>query len=409
MGSPLSRRTTDVVARLAPLVDFFTQSAFARRGDAPGACVFVAGDPQELALPGFVEALQRWVVPRSPQWYAYTLSQRSAQEAVAAGLRERLGLAFEPDDIVLTNGAFAGLAMVLALIADPGDEVIFNSPPWFFYEAMIAWGGAVPVRVRVRPDDFDLDLDAIGAALTPRTRAIIINTPNNPTGRIYPLETLQALAARLEDTSRRNGRTVYLISDEAYSRILYDGRRHHSPAQAYANTFVVYTYGKTLLTPGQRIGCVALPPAMSDRVALREMLLPVQHLMGYLYPNALLQHALPDLERLSVDLNRLQRRRDRMVGALRAMGYSLHVPEATFYLLPRSPVPDDQAFAERLARDDVFVLPGTVVEMPGYFRISLTANDDMVERALPVFAAALAESQPSPAAPPRPASSVDAC
>src|SRR5262249_12384139 len=223
---------------------------------------------------------------------------------------------------------------------------IFVSPPWFFYEALISARGARPVRVKMDPATFDLDLAAIAAAITERTRAILVNSPNNPTGKIYPPETLAGLARVLTEASSRIGHTIYLLSDEAYSRIIYDGRQFHSPSTYYPNTFVLYTYGKTLLTPGQRLGYIALPPAVPERELLRPAVLTSQIVTGYAFPNALLQHALPDLERLSIDVAQLQRRRDRMVAALHEIGYNLHSPEATFYLLPRAPLADDEAFIE---------------------------------------------------------------
>jgi len=229
---------------------------------------------------------------------------------------------------------------------------------------------------------FDLDLDALAAAITSRTRAIIVNSPNNPTGRIYPPAILTALSQLLTEASERNGRPIYLLSDEAYRRILYDGNDYHSPSEFYPNTFAVYTYGKTLLTPGQRLGYIALTPTMPDREDIRSGLFVAQLMTGYAFPNALLQHALPDLEQLSIDIPHLQRKRDTMVAALREMGYSVHVPEGTFYLLPRSPLADDLAFIELLAKHDIFCLPGMVVEMPGYFRISLTVPDDRLSEAV---------------------------
>jgi aspartate aminotransferase len=230
---------------------------------------------------------------------------------------------------------------------------------------------------------------AIKAAIGPRTRAIIINSPHNPTGKIYSHATLEGLAGLLTHASAHIGHPIALISDEAYSRIIFDGRAYPSPTAFYPHTFLIYTYGKTLLTPGQRIGYIALPPTMPGREQLRTALFVSQLVTGYAFPNALLQHALRDLEQLSIDIDHLQRKRDRMVAALRDIGYDLHVPEGTFYLLPRSPLADDLAFIELLAEQDIFCLPGTVVELPGYFRISLTANDAMIEQALPGFATAL--------------------
>ena len=368
-----------------PFFQFFTASTYARRHMEPGAADFAVGNPHEMPLQRFVEALQGATVPHNKDWYAYKLNERPSQEVVAASLRELRKLPYEPDDILMTNGAFAALSVLLNTLADPGDEVIFNSPPWFFYEGLIAAIGAVPVRVKVNADTFDLDIDAIAAAITPKTKAIIVNSPNNPTGKIYPPETLQRLADLLTQVEQRTGKIIYLISDEAYSRILFDGVTYHSPTGFYPNTFLVYTYGKTLLTPGQRLGYIAVHPQMRERETFRVALFSGQLIVGYAFPNALLQHALPQLETLSIDIEHLQEKRDRMIAALRDIGYQVHVPQGTFYLLPRAPIEDDTAFIELLAEDDVFCLPGTIVEMPGYFRISLTANDDMIDRALPGF------------------------
>jgi aspartate aminotransferase len=332
-------------------------------------------------------------MPQHDAWFAYQLSEPASQEIVAESLRKRLGIPFVATDVSMTNGAFAGLSTTMRAVVDPGDEVIYNLPPWFFYETLIRGAGAQPVAVAVRPDDFDLDVDAIAAAITPRTRGIIVNSPNNPTGRIYPESTLLALAEILTDASERNGRPLFLFSDEAYNRIVFSGARFISPVEFYPYSFLIYTYGKTLLTPGQRLGYVALPPNMPERESMRNAILMAQVTTGYAFPNALLQHALADIEPLSIDVAHLERKRDHMVSALRSYGYDLHSPEGTFYLLPRSPIPDDMAFTERLADREVFVLPGSLAEIPGYFRISLTATDDMIDRALPVFEACANEAR----------------
>ena len=288
----------------------------------------------------------------------------------------------------MTTGAFGALAAAFRAVADPGDEIIYVSPPWFFYDPMIRFAGADPIRVDAVAPEFDLPVDAISAAITSRTRAIIVNSPNNPTGRIYPASALEELATVLTEASARAGRPIYLISDEAYSRILFDGNAYVSPTAFYDHSFLVYTFGKSLLAPGERLGYLALAPGMPDKGQVRGAVFLSQIAAGFTFPNAVLQFGVGDLEELTIDIGHLQRKRDRMVPALRDMGYEVHVPEATFYLLPRSPIPDDMAFTEVLAQRDVFVLPGTLVELPGYFRISLTASDEMIDRALPVFAAA---------------------
>ncbi|HXF72399.1 MAG TPA: aminotransferase class I/II-fold pyridoxal phosphate-dependent enzyme, partial [Actinomycetota bacterium] len=296
---------------------------------------------------------------------------------------------FEAEDVAMTNGNFAGLSAVLRTVADPGDAIVYISPPWFFYEPLIVAAGMRPVRVRVEPPAFDLDVDAVAAAVGPDVRAVIVNSPHNPTGRIYPEGTLDDLAAALRDASERQGRPVYLVSDEAYNRIVFDGRTFPTPVARYPFSFLLYTYAKTLRSPGTRLGYVAMPPEMPGREGLREALLLAQIATGWAFPSSIFQHAVPELERIDAGIAALERRRDRLCAALRDQGYELLVPEGTFYVLVRSPDPDDRAFCRALAAEDVWVLPGAYFELPGYFRISLTANDGMVEYAIPRFDAAI--------------------
>lgn len=391
MNQPTSKHIQSLLHASAPIIRFATSALFMENVGKPGLNDFAFGNPHDMPVPGFAEALARWSVPQNKDWFAYKMNEPAAQKIVAESLRAWRGISVGAQDIFLTNGAFAALSVALGAILDPGDEVIFNSPPWFFYKALIESQHATAVRVPVDRETFDLDLAAIDAAITERTRALLVNSPNNPTGKIYSAETLRALAEILVRHSSKNGRTIYLLSDEAYSRIIYDGRAYPSPTDFYADSFLIYTYGKTLLTPGQRIGYIALPPGMSSetRRALNPALFTSQLLTGYAFPNALLLHALNDLEKLSIDIEHLQFKRDWLVRELQALGYSVHSPEGTFYLLPRSPIADDWAFAEKLVAHKVLVLPGEIVEMPGYFRISLTANDAMIERALAGFAVAL--------------------
>jgi aspartate aminotransferase len=387
----IPNRFNALLKATAPFMRFFNESAWSRLPDPrpSGICDFAVGNPQDMPLEGFVETLQRWSRPQNKNWFPYKMNEPLPRQVVAESLRKSHGLTFETEDIFLTNGSFAGLTVALTAVVEPGEEVIFISPPWFFYEAIILHVGGKPVRVKVAPRTYDLDLEAIEREIHSNTRAIIINTPNNPTGKIYPQEILRGLADLLERANRNRPRPIYILADEAYRRIVFDGRDFHSPASYYAHTLVSYTYGKTLLAPGQRIGYVALRPDMPHRGQLRDAFFLSQLMVGYAFPNALLQHGLGDLENLSIDIPRLQRKRDHLVGALKEMGYSVRSPEGTFYLLPSSPREDDVAFTDLLAEDGIYVLPGEVVEMPGTFRISLTANEDMIERSLPVFARAM--------------------
>lgn len=389
--SDLPQINHDLADAAAGFLRFFTSSTWATRTE-PGAD-FVAGNPQELPLQAFTDAVGSHLAPQDKDWFAYKQSEAIASQAAAAGLRARSGIPFADEDVQMTTGAFAGLFLTMRTVVSPGEEVLYLTPPWFFYESMVLACGAIPVKVPLPPPSFDLPLGAIAAAITPKTRAVIVNTPHNPTGRIFPEEDLRALADLLTAASAEHGHTIWLISDEAYNRIVYPPNTHVTPAGLYPSTFLVYTYGKQLLTPGQRIGYVALPPTMPDREQVRQALFLQTVVNGFMFPNALMQYAVPEIDDLTIDLEALLRKRDRMVKGLRDAGYDLHVPEGTFYLLPKSPIADDWAFTERLAREQVYVLPGEIVELPGYFRVSVTASNVMIDQALPVFARALEETQ----------------
>jgi aspartate aminotransferase len=325
-------RVAAIAAALRPVRSYLDMRDELRR--EPGVSDFVLGDPQEMPLPGFVDAIRRHAEPQDKDWFAYKRSVPEARCVVAKALREWRGLPFEPEDIALTPGAFGALEVAFRAFLDPGDEVVFSLPPWFLYEPMLLAVDAVPVKVRVRAEDNNLDIAAIGSVIGPRTRAVIVNTSRrraarrNPTGRIYPPDTLAALSEMLTVASDRWGRTIWLISDEPYARLVFSDSEFHSPSEFYPHALISYSYGKVPLTPGERIGWLALSPSIPNRQPL-----------------------------------------------------CVHSPD-----------PDDVAFCQRLADQKVLVLPGTICEAPGHFRISLTASNDMIDRAIPAFRAAGVES-----------------
>jgi aspartate aminotransferase len=396
-AAPATSAVSHRAAQLASIpsfqrVDAYLRASSSRQKGQSGGCDFTFGNPHQMPADRYVKTLRDALTPQNDQWFAYQTNGEAAREAAAQSLQRLLDVPFRPEDIYLTTGGFAAIALALKTVADPGDEVIYSLPPWFLYEPLILEAGLVPVKVKINTTTFDLDLDAIEAAITGRTRVLIVNSPNNPTGRIYPPDLLRRLADLLEAASARNGRRIYVVSDEAYNRIVFDGLRFHSPVEFYAHTLLAYSYGKTHLSPGQRVGYLALPPTMPNRDGMEPAITGLQVAMGWVYPNALLQHALPELEQFSIDVGQLERRRDRFIDALGGMGYRVWRSEGTFYLYVPSPIPDDEAFTESLARRDVFVFPGVLFETPGFFRVSLTANEDMIERSLPAFEAAMKES-----------------
>lgn len=382
--SPISQNLDAVQAASRPFVEFLMGSRWSRRMGIEGICDFVVGTPHDLPMPEYVEAIRKASIPQNSSWFGYKVNEPNARVVATENLRQRINIPFESEDLFLTNGASSAIIITLNAILNPDDEVIFLSPPWFFYESMIAFVRGKPVRVKVNLETFDLDIEAIADAITAKTRAIFINSPNNPTGKIYPPETLKKLAEVLTNASEKFGQTIYLISDESYNRILFDGNKFSSPTEFYPNSILIYSYAKALLTPGQRLGYLAISPNMFEKEKIRFAIQTAQFNI-YGFPDTVHLYALPELEPLCIDLNQLQNRRDLLMNSLRKMGYELHQPEGSWYLLPKTPIPNDLEFTEKLAEKDVFVLPGSVIELSGYIRISLTANDEMVSKSLSVF------------------------
>ena len=387
--NPLSRRVAAADRAFGVVKDFYFHSRYGERRGDPGIADFTFGNPHEMPLEGLVAAIREGAVPHNKDWFAYKSNEEAPQAFLAAAVGRELGLAFEPPDIALTAGAFAAISVAFRLLLDAGDEAIFSEPAWFCYEPMLLAADAVPRKLALKKPKFDLDLEALDAAIGPRTRLVIVTTPHNPTGRIYAREALAALAERLERASQRIGRRVFLLSDEPYRRLRFDGRGFVSPAAVYPWTLVSYSYGKVLLAPGQRLGYLAISPLMpaAERQALRDAMFPTQMALGWCFPNAVMQNAVPQLEQLSIDVQALARRRDVLSEALAKAGHAVLPPEGTFYLWVKWAAGDPERQWNTLADRGVFVMPGSMMNAPDYFRISLTASDEMVARALPAFAA----------------------
>jgi aspartate aminotransferase len=384
----VSNRARAATGSFEPIRQFYFHSRYAERRSEPDICDFTFGNPHEMPLSGLVEAIRHHAVPHNKDWFAYKASEPEPQAFLAERLMQELSLPFEPDDIALTNGAFAAITVAFRLLLDAGEEAIFSTPAWFCYEPMLLAADAVPRKVGLNGDQFDLDLSAIEEAITQQTRMVIINTPHNPTGRIYSRNQLVELADLLNRASERIGRRIFVLADEPYRRIRFDGRAFVSPAAVYPWTLISYSYGKVLLAPGQRLGYLALSPLMpgADKQALQDSLVATQMALGWCFPNAVMQYSVPDLEGLSIDMPALSAKRARMTEGLERAGYEVLRPEGTFYLFCKYPGGNANRFWDALADRDVFVMPGRVMDVPDHFRISLTASEPMIERSLPVFA-----------------------
>jgi aspartate aminotransferase len=307
------------------------------------------------------------------------------RRAVADHLAATHHLPFTYQDIVLTPGAMAALHLALRVAGAPGDEVVMPVPCWLDYPLYARHLGLTPVPVPLTPGDFKLDPDRIAAAVTPRTCAVLLCHPSNPAGQNYPLPALCALAEALRAAERRVGRSITLITDEAHRDFVASGS-FDSAARAWPATLVVYSFGKYHFLQGQRVGYVAVSPNHPSRAGWAQELVRWTRVAGFCTPTALMQRALPGLLALRHDLRWLDSWRARFTAELSGLGYRVVPGNAGLFLYVATPDgEDDLAFTRALAQAGVLVLPAPVFHHRGYFRVSLTGSEGMLERALTVF------------------------
>ncbi len=302
------------------------------------------------------------------------------REAVAETLAEETGLPFGGGDIVMTCGAAAAANVVLKTTLNPGDEVIILAPYFFEYLYYIDNHGGVPVVVNTT-EQFRLDLAEIEQAVTPRTRAVIVNSPNNPSGVVYSSEEIAGLSDLLERKQSELGTEIFLISDEPYKRIIFDGIEFPQIVPAYTNSIIVTSHAKDLALPGERIGFIAINPSYAEKEELAGGFSFCNRTLGFVNAPALMQHVVRNLQGVSIDPDYYQRKRDFMHTALMEMGYDTVKPEGAFYLYPKAPIEDDVAFTRELLQSNVLVVPGRGFGTPGHFRISYCVEDWVLEGA----------------------------
>ncbi len=308
--------------------------------------------------------------------------------AVAEHVSRDLGANLGPDHIVVTCGAAGALNIVLKSLLDPGDEVLVPAPYFVEYGFYADNHGGTLRTVRTR-DDFSLDPAALEAALGPATKVVLINSPNNPTGQIYSADELAELGSLLDRKSRAYGRTIYLVSDEPYRKIVYDRHAVPSVFSHYRHSLVVTSYSKDLSLPGERIGFVAVHPEAEDVERLLGALAMANRILGFVNAPGLMQRLIAQVQGATVDVALYQRKRDLLVEGLLRAGYELTVPLGAFYLFPRSPLPDDVEFVRLLQEENILTVPGSGFGGPGHFRIAYCVDEETIERSLPGFQRAL--------------------
>lgn len=312
----------------------------------------------------------------------------STRSAVSAYLCREYCVSMAHDQIIATCGAAGGLNIILKALLDPGDEVLCPAPYFVEYGFYADNHGGVLRPVPTLPD-FTLDLNGIERAITPRTKVVLINSPNNPTGQIYSAESLAGLGRILESRSRELGRVIYLVSDEPYRKIVYDECAVPCIFQFYPHSLIASSYSKDLSLPGERIGFVAVGPGIEDPTGIMDALTMANRILGFVNAPAMMQRLVVELQGVCVDIDIYRRKRDRLVAGLSDLGYELTVPGGAFYLFPRSPLPDDVQFVRLLQDERILVVPGSGFGGPGHFRIAYCVDDRTIEGALPGFERAI--------------------
>ena len=317
--------------------------------------------------------------------YMNNAGYTETRAAVAAKISKDSGLPVSHEHVVMTCGAGGALNVVLKTILNPGEEVIILAPFFVEYKFYIDNHGGVPVEVRTDHATFQLDIGAIKRAITQKTRAILICSPNNPTGVIYPAESLKRLGDVLKKIHRDNGHLIYVISDEPYARIAFDGKHVPNIFPLVESSIIVTSHSKDLALPGERIGYLAANPRMDTALQFMEGAVFSNRVLGFVNAPALMQRLVAKLQDESVDVVEYQAKRDLLVRELTGMGFSMVIPDGAFYLFPQSPLPDDVAFVKLAQKHHILLVPGAGFGAPGFFRIAYCFDRGMIERSLPAW------------------------
>lgn len=350
---------------------------------------FSIGNPNVPAPDAVREAILAEAAGDPVVLHGYTSAQGAAdvRKALADDLNRRFGTDYTGDSLYLTAGAAAALSCAFKAIACPGDEFVVLAPYFPEYLMFIERGaGAKAVIVPPSITDFQIDFDALEQVLNEHTKAVVVNSPNNPSGAVYSEQTVQQLAALLCEKEKQYGHPIYLVSDEPYREIVYDGVNVPFVPNYYDDTIVCYSYSKSLSLPGERIGYVLVPPQAADSADLYAAVCGAGRALGYVCAPSMFQRVAARCAGQTSDLSVYQTNRDLLFDGLTGMGYSCVKPAGAFYLFPQTLEPDDRAFCERAKKYDLLVVPGTDFGAPGHMRISYCVQTEIIRRALPLFA-----------------------
>lgn len=347
---------------------------------------FSIGNPNLPPPEEFQSALETVAMQKERWAHGYMANSGFAfvRESIAESIRKEQSTDIAADDIVMTCGAAGGLNVVLKALLNPGEEVLVSRPFFVEYTFYADNHGGILKTVQSK-EDFTLDLDAIEEAITPKTRVMIINSPNNPTGQIYSEESLKSLGILLEKKSLEYGATIYLLSDEPYRKIVFDGLDVPPVFPCYDQSIVATSHSKDLSLPGERIGYLAINPKARYREKLQQAMALTNRILGFVNAPAMMQRVLPLLHGASVDIDAYRRKRDLFCQGLASAGYCFTTPPGAFYLFPKAPIEDDVKFVQALQEELVLAVPGSGFGGPGHFRLAFCVEDDTIKRSMPAF------------------------
>ncbi len=355
---------------------------------------FSIGNPSVPSPPQVNETAMELLRDSDPiQLHGYTSAQGDAQarQQIADSLNARFQAGVTGDNLYLTVGAAAALCCCLNGLVCPGDQVAVLAPYFPEYKVFIEKAGAAMTLVDADIEAFQINFPLLEQALTPHTKAVLVNSPNNPSGAVYSRETARHLADLLEAKSAQFGHPIYLIADEPYREIVFDGVQVPYLPQFYQNTLVCYSWSKSLSLPGERLGYVLVPSQVEDFAQVYAAVAGAGRALGYVNAPSLFQRVCARCADLTSDIGVYQRNARLLTGALRDMGYHVVAPQGTFYMFPRTLEPDDVAFCQRAKELDLLIVPGSGFGCPGHTRISFCVPTQRVEQSLPAFQA-LADS-----------------
>lgn len=350
------------------------------------------GNPSIPAPPCVNEAIAELLTHDSVEIHGYTTAAGlpSLRKALADDLNRRYDLGLSGDEFYVTCGAASALAISLRAVLFPGDEVMVMAPFFPEYRVFTEASGGVIVSVPPR-DDFQIDLEGVKAALSHRTKAVIINSPNNPSGMVYSAETLRELGEILRAHEKRYGATLYLITDEPYRELVYDMDATPNAMNYYDDTIICYSFGKSMSVPGERLGYIAVSPRMRDKGAVYAAVLGAGRALGYINPPSLFQRVIERCVGQTSDISQYKINRDLLVGGLREIGYECVDPKGAFYLFAKALEPDAKAFCEHAKRHELLLVPSDDFGITGYFRMAYCVSRDMIRRSMPAFRALMAD------------------